>query len=144
MYRIRKLFKFESAHVLTEAFSTECKRCHGHSYKLEVIISAEELNPDGMVIDFKKLKNIVQERIINDIDHKLALDISNYIHTDTNLPFPDDCIYPMEQNPTAENMASHFYDQIYQDIKREVQGFRSLFVRVHETNTGWAEYGREA
>jgi len=143
MYRIRKLFKFEGAHILNNAFSKECTRCHGHSYKVEIIISSEKLNQDGMVIDFKKLNNIVRLILIDVIDHKLALDITRYTEEGT-IPFPHDCIYPMYQNPTAENMASHFYDQIYEDIKREVHGFRSLFVRVHETDTGWAEYGREA
>ena len=59
MYKIRKLFKFEMAHVLTTAYTKECCNLHGHSYRMEVFITSGALNEDGMVIDFKKLKELL-------------------------------------------------------------------------------------
>jgi 6-pyruvoyltetrahydropterin/6-carboxytetrahydropterin synthase len=67
---IRRRFEFEAAHELP-GHPGECRRLHGHSYKL--LISVErEIDPDsGMAIDFSDLKRIVTQEVIVHVDHRL-------------------------------------------------------------------------
>ena len=139
MYTVRKLFKFEMAHVLTSSYAKECQNLHGHSYRLEVIISALALNSYGMVIDFKRLKEIVAQEIINKWDHKCVLEEAHYGGGyGTGNPSMVFCAY----NPTAENMVKDIYDRLKPIIFAEIPSFVSLKIRLHETDTGYAEYSK--
>ena len=135
MYTVRKLFKFEMAHVLESAFSKECMHLHGHSYKLEVLISSETLNNDGMVIDFKELKEFIQSRILDQVDHA-AFTPKSLAHLFANKFHFTVC----GCNPTAENMAKDFYDTIKMELLGKLPGMYKLIIRLHETDTGYAEY----
>lgn len=133
MYTIRKTFKFEMAHILSSSYSKECQEIHGHSYKLEIIISALALNSDGMVIDFKKLKEIVNQEIINKWDHTCLIEKDFWAVPGfkcVNTPY----------NPTAENMVKDVYDRLKPLLFSEIPSFVSLKIRLHETGTGYAEY----
>ncbi|MFA6423569.1 MAG: 6-carboxytetrahydropterin synthase QueD [Patescibacteria group bacterium] len=70
---VTKSFYFESAHKL-EDYDGKCKNLHGHSYRLEVTIEGK-VNENGMVMDFSKLKKIVNEQIIDKLDHSYSNDI---------------------------------------------------------------------
>lgn len=136
MYRVRKLFKFEAAHVLEGAYSNECKYIHGHSYKLEVFLASHTLNSDGMVLDFKELKEIVQP-YVDTLDHCLI------IKDTKNIPLELDGykFFEFGQNPTAENMAEWFYTFIEKNIRERYNAWVVLDkVRLWETETGYAEY----
>lgn len=112
--RVTKIFKFEMAHRLDGCYSEECKQIHGHSYRLEVTFEGH-MNEDGMVMDFKQVKEAVQP-LVDSFDHKLV----------TSKEFGG-------KNPTAENMAMFFFDRIRQKI---------IFVhkvRLWETDTCYAE-----
>ena len=140
MFRVRKLFKFEAAHRLTRSYTKCCQTFHGHSYKVEVIVTTCVLNDDGMVIDFGELKKIV-DPFIKEWDHSLILHENDSWLDD----IPSDCkVIIMPWNPTAENMAK--YLAIHIAKKKAIKsilhydGYSSLTVRIHETDTGWAEY----
>jgi 6-pyruvoyltetrahydropterin/6-carboxytetrahydropterin synthase len=140
MFTIRKTFKFEMAHILGQSYSKECQCLHGHSYKMEVIIKALGLNSDGMVIDFKKLKEEVDFRLLGRIDHKCMLQDDHY-NIYGGSPRPDFVF--VSYNPTAENMVKDFYETLKPYICSEVASFVSLTIRLHETDTGYAEYTEE-
>lgn len=125
MYTIRKLFRFEAAHQLEDAYSEECNTVHGHSYICEVFCRAKELN-NGVVIDFKKLKEAVQPMIDN-LDHTLIFKGFPYGRSNKH-------VFLMHTNPTAENIAKMIYDYVKASTNSVWK------VRVHETATGWAEY----
>src|SRR5690606_19438176 len=76
--RLTKMFEIEMAHAL-KGYDGLCKYIHGHSYKLEVTIKGTPINDhtnpkNGMVMDFKDLKKIVKEHILNVYDHALVLE----------------------------------------------------------------------
>jgi len=51
---IRKLFKFENAHIVRECSTLRCsKNIHGHSYKVEVLLESNYLDMDRwyMILD---------------------------------------------------------------------------------------------
>jgi 6-pyruvoyltetrahydropterin/6-carboxytetrahydropterin synthase len=72
-------------------------RGHGHNYALEVSVRGK-INPEtGMVIDLKRLKDIMRERVIDRVDH-------------TNLN--EDVDFLRGVIPTAENLARCFWQQL--------------------------------
>ncbi len=70
---------------------------HGHNYYINVSVQGP-INPDtGMVIDLKKLKDIIRERVIDHVDHA-------YLN--------DDVEFLRGIVPTAENMVRCFWQQL--------------------------------
>lgn len=70
--RIRKLFKFENAHIVRNCSSDRCKRSiHGHSYQIELILEANRLDHGQMVYDFGLLKSSIKD-IIDSFDHAIC------------------------------------------------------------------------
>jgi len=111
--KITKRFTFEMAHKLSSSYSKECQNIHGHSYKLEVTLESA-IKEDGMIMDFKKLKELVNPIIVR-FDHQ-------YI---TEKDFG--------MNPTAENMAVH----IFNNLKKRIPILYS--VKLWETENSFVE-----
>jgi 6-pyruvoyltetrahydropterin/6-carboxytetrahydropterin synthase len=76
---------------------------HGHNYSIQVSVRGQIDPETGMVIDLKKLKEIVQERVIDRVDHK---------NLNQDVDFLRGII------PTAENLARAFWQQLAPAIKR--------------------------
>jgi len=73
MITVTKEFSFDCAHMLT-GHEGPCKNLHGHTYKLQVEVTSysgvqEEGPSKGMIVDFKDLKQIVKELIVDKLDH---------------------------------------------------------------------------
>lgn len=117
-----KEFEFEAAHHLLN-YDGACARVHGHSYKLQVTVSGEVCisgllqATDHMVLDFKDLKKIVEDKIIRTHDH-----------ADLN---------DLYENPTAEVMVVKMYGVIYEALPKDVCIHS---VKLWETSTSFAEY----
>ena len=70
---------------------------HGHNYILQVSVRGKIDPESGMVIDLAKLKEIMRERIVDRVDHRnLNADIE----------------FLRGINPTAENLARAFWQQL--------------------------------
>lgn len=61
-------FTFEAAHRLPW-HSGKCRNLHGHSYRLDVTV-AGPLDDNGVVIDFDRLREIVDHSVIAVWDHR--------------------------------------------------------------------------
>ena len=72
-------------------------RGHGHNYALQVSVRGTIDPETGMVIDLKRLKEIMRERVIDLVDH-------------TNLN--EDVDFLRNVIPTAENLARSFWQQL--------------------------------
>ena len=66
---ITKEFRFEASHILPQ-HPGKCSRLHGHSWVLTVGISGVVSMATGFVMDFGDLKAIVQDQIIDKVDHQ--------------------------------------------------------------------------
>lgn len=142
--RITKEFKFEMAHAL-KGYDGPCKNIHGHSYELFVTVNGKPVNDisssnNGMVIDFKLLKNIVRENIIDDYDHALVL------HKESAALIKDDSkelygkLLAVDYQPTSENMLIHFAAILKNKLPSDISLY-SLLLR--ETVTSFAEWYAE-
>ncbi|MDH5465499.1 MAG: 6-carboxytetrahydropterin synthase, partial [Thiovulaceae bacterium] len=59
---IRKLFKFENAHVVRGCSSSRCRSSiHGHSYKVELLLESNFLDHGQMVYDFGLTKQSIKD-----------------------------------------------------------------------------------
>lgn len=143
---IRKLFKFEGAHVVRNCFSDRCKfSIHGHSYKVEVFFTSDQLDNGQMVLDFGILKNEIKD-FLDSFDHCWAYwnreseEFKNFVHNNSarwiELPV----------NISAEALSIFFYsviDAIFSNMElNNGEQANLLSVRVHETETGYAEASR--
>jgi 6-pyruvoyltetrahydropterin/6-carboxytetrahydropterin synthase len=70
---------------------------HGHNYSLQVSVRGKIDPQTGMVIDLKRLKEIVNERVIDRVDH---------CNLNEDVDFLRGII------PTAENLARAFWQQL--------------------------------
>ncbi|TXT24104.1 MAG: 6-pyruvoyl tetrahydrobiopterin synthase [Rhodocyclaceae bacterium] len=70
---IRKLFKFENAHIVRGCSTRRCSHSiHGHSYKVELLLEAHALDHGQMVYDFGLLKQ-GPRTLIDAFDHAVAI-----------------------------------------------------------------------
>ncbi len=70
---INKEFKFDAAHNLVD-YNGKCENLHGHTYKLRVTLEGKPGKGD-MILDFVELKKIVNEEVIELLDHAYLNDL---------------------------------------------------------------------
>lgn len=69
-----KEFEFDSAHFLPK-YNGKCEALHGHTYKLVVKLEGVPYGEEAMIMDFVEFKKIVNEKVIDVIDHTCLNDI---------------------------------------------------------------------
>ena len=67
MYKLSTLLSFSSAHYLNN-YDGNCAKLHGHNWKVQVDVAADQLDNTGMAIDFKDLNGLAW-KIISKFDH---------------------------------------------------------------------------
>jgi len=145
---IRKLFKFENAHVVRKCSTQRCsENIHGHSYTIEVLLESNYLDNAHMVYDFSLMKRHIKE-LIDTFDHSITLwseDSKEYMedmkkHSKRWVELP--------VSPSAEQFARVIYLMTERVIEctQMVNGEREVKVHsiiAHETETGYAQAFRE-
>lgn len=99
MYELMIRSKFAAAHQLKNA-GGGCEQLHGHTWKVEVFIEGEELKNEGILMDFREVKDIVK-KWIDKLDHQYLNDILADI------------------NPTTENLAKYLFEGLEKEINSE-------------------------
>lgn len=145
---IRKLFKFENAHIVRNCSSDRCKRSiHGHSYKVEVLLQANRLDHGQMVYDFGLMKGIIKD-LIDSFDHAITFwdkDDADYVTACKK--FSARWI-ALPVSPSAEQFSRVFFFLVDAVLKhtnmQNGEGDVTIHsVIVHETDTGYAQCFRE-
>jgi 6-pyruvoyltetrahydropterin/6-carboxytetrahydropterin synthase len=123
MYEVAVEKTFAAGHSLRH-YKGKCENVHGHNYRVRVTIEGEKLNAIGLLVDFVELKRALMV-VIDYLDHKFINDVP---------PFT-------ELNPSAENMARFFYDEILKGLDRVADvPVRIAEVKIWETDTSIAAY----
>jgi 6-pyruvoyltetrahydropterin/6-carboxytetrahydropterin synthase len=121
VFTLTKEFKFEAAHKLPK-HDGKCRRLHGHSWRLRIVLADEMLHvagpKSGMVQDFADIKSKVQPLVDRYLDH-------HYLNETTKLA-----------NPTSEEIARWVFDK----LKRELLPLGLAAVEVDETCTSSCRY----
>jgi len=145
---IRKLFKFESGHIVRNCSSERCRKSlHGHSYKVEVFFTSDKLDNGGMIMDFGLTKGTIKD-FIDGFDHCWQFWSRETPTFKQNIKDFSARWIEMPISPSAEQYSLMFLFVIDKIIKatkfNNGEGkVEVVSVRVHETDTGFAEAFRE-
>ena len=96
MYEVSKRMEIAGAHRLTLSYDSPCQNLHGHNWVVTVYCRSSDLDENGMIVDFAKVKKSIHGAL----DHKFVNDV-----------------LPDGMNPTAENMARWICNEVTQLCK---------------------------
>ena len=119
-FTVSREVTFSAAHAV-RGHRGGCENLHGHNWRARVTVAANELDALSMVIDFKVLKQALNE-IVEALDHRFLNDVA-----------PFDAL-----NPTSENMAAYIFEQCSQ--KLDDQRVRVRRVEVWESDRNKASF----
>lgn len=123
VFTIGKTFDFEAGHRLPRLPAEhKCSQQHGHSYQVEVVLTATTLEDPGFVTDFGALAPF-KKFLDAELDHHNLHEI---------LPF----------EPTSERLAQFLAGWFIQHVEPTIPG-RLIAVRVRETGRSWAQFDLE-
>ena len=95
---------------------------HGHNYEMDVTLEGPIDPETGFVYDLKKLRELVEERVVLDVDHRnLNLDVA----------------WMAGVNPTTENLVVAIWDRIVDALPGDVKLARLV---LYETPRNFVEY----
>jgi 6-pyruvoyltetrahydropterin/6-carboxytetrahydropterin synthase len=120
MFEVSVERTFAAGHSLRN-YKGKCENVHGHNYRVQITVEGEELDSNGLLIDFIELKRLTME-VVDYLDHRFINDLP-----------PFDVI-----NPSAENLAKYFYDRVNAGLHSAPNHIRE--VRIWETDTSVAAY----
>ncbi len=115
MYILKTSASFDSAHFLY-GYNGKCANIHGHHWIMEVEVSGEVLQENGvkkgMLIDFSDLKHEIKN-LAGHFDHTLIYE-ENSLKTSTISALTEEgfSLMAVPFRPTAENFARYFYDEL--------------------------------
>ena len=116
MFSIKIESHFSAAHNL-RGYRGKCEELHGHNWKIEVELAKDKLDKSGMVLDFRYLKQKLNQ-VLEKLDHKYLNNLA----------------YFKKSNPTSENIARYIYDS----LKAQAPSLKS--VTVWESDNCSASY----
>ena len=120
IYTLKIITDFASAHTLRD-YPGACARMHGHNWKVEVEVTASELDAIGMGIDFRVIKQAARD-IADRLDHRYLNDLEPFVQI----------------NPTAENIAAYFHQELSAQLNND--SIRVHAVTLWETERACVRY----
>lgn len=121
-YTVFKEQDFSAAHFLRE-YHGQCEMLHGHNYRIRVFAGCDELDDEGMVIDFALLKAAINE-VTRPFDHALLNEVEPFTHL----------------NPTLENMARYICEEVA--LRIDTERVRVTACQLWETDRNSIIYRR--
>ncbi len=120
MYEVTIIKSFSAAHML-KAIGGKCEELHGHNFKVEVTVAAHDLNKSGISIDFRNVKEWLQE-ILDKLDHKHLNEFPSFLG----------------ENPSSENIALYIYEEM--KLKARQAEIKVARVKVWESENAAVTY----
>ena len=123
MYRLTIQTSFAAAHNLLQ-YQGDCENLHGHNWKVDVTVSARDLDKSGLGIDFKILKAETR-RLLETLDHKYLNDLPMFKGV----------------SPSSENIARYLFEELGQTLNNA--NVTVTLVNVWESDFACASYSLE-
>jgi 6-pyruvoyltetrahydropterin/6-carboxytetrahydropterin synthase len=120
MYQLKITSNFASAHNLMH-YQGDCENLHGHNWKVDVTVTAQNLDKAGLGIDFKKLK-AETKALLKTLDHKYLNELG---------PFK-------EVSPSSENIARYIYQELSRTLNND--NIKVESITVWESDFACAKY----
>jgi 6-pyruvoyltetrahydropterin/6-carboxytetrahydropterin synthase len=123
MFEVSVEYTFAAGHALRH-YRGKCENVHGHNYRIQLTVEGERLNSIGLLVDFVQLKKDMRA-VADYLDHQFINDLEPFTTV----------------NPSAENIAKYFFDELTPKVTGEPeQGLRLSCVTVWETDTSIARF----
>ncbi len=124
MYEVTVKKTFSAAHRISD-IGGKCEALHGHNFLVEVSVTAESLNEEGLLIDFRILKRWTEE-VLDQLDHK----------------FLNELEYFKKRSPSSEQIARYLYDRIDERTRKEKAHAHLSRITVWESENSCATYSQ--
>lgn len=133
MMELTTYTELEIAHRLGGAYSGRCLHWHGHRYQVEITVTAQKLNEDGMIIDFKKLKEVVKAVLDDKWDHGACLRADDTLVRPLMEDAHHERIHIIDGNPTLEWMVERWALDLQEALNNECPGVAVSMLKASET-----------
>jgi len=120
MYEATVRRSFSAAHSLRE-IGGKCEKLHGHNFIIEISVASPTLNREGLVIDFRAVKNWA-DQAIGELDHHFLNDLPAF----------------HDKNPSAENIAHYIFTSV--EEKATAENIHVTRVTVWESESARVTY----
>jgi len=120
MYELKIITQFAAAHQI-RGIEGGCERLHGHNWKVEVFVSGDKLDENGLLIDFREIKDKT-EALMEELDHKFLNELEPFITL----------------NPSSENVSRHVYEVLSRQLNTDA--IRISKITVWESDSACASY----
>ncbi len=147
-YRICRAFEIENGHMLSR-HPDKCRFPHGHSRRVEFVLEADSLDANGMVCDFKVLKEVMED-FLEGWDHALAMNTEDPRFAMMREAYGERILAFEGVDPTTEVMAKALFDECARGLAAYLRrpdpryplaaSVRVVSVKVWETSSSWAEF----
>ncbi|MBE7157321.1 MAG: 6-carboxytetrahydropterin synthase QueD [Rhodospirillales bacterium] len=118
MFEVCVEHTFAAGHALRN-YHGKCENVHGHNYRVQVAVEGADVDENGLLLDFAELKKCLRSTSER-LDHQFINDLPPFTTV----------------NPSAENLARFFCEEIQKDL----QHASVSYVKVWETDTSCATY----
>lgn len=150
-----KQFTFAASHQLPN-HDGPCHDLHGHTYRLEVMLTGRVKPPngdpdEGMCLDFTELKEIYERRIAPRVDHKHLNESLAGVLPETNIEKvevttlqsaePEYVDGHGDPVPTSEEIAAWIWRVFDHELRLDATPKRRVTIRLWESPTSYAEVG---
>ncbi|MBN2516475.1 MAG: 6-carboxytetrahydropterin synthase [Deltaproteobacteria bacterium] len=119
MYEASIRKSFSAAHTLD--IGGKCEDLHGHNFTVDITVRSQDLDSEGLVVDFRILKGWTDD-ILNELDHTYLNDLPHF----------------KGLNPSSESVARFIFDRIVEKVRNK--NITVSKVTVWESNSAWATY----
>lgn len=120
MYTLKIITSFAAAHRLIN-YQGNCENLHGHNWKVEVEVTAKNLDKAGLGIDFRVLKHET-ETLLKTLDHTYLNELPPFLET----------------SPSSENIARYVYGELSRKLNSD--NINVKMITVWESDSASASY----
>lgn len=124
--------ELEIAHRLLSSYARKCRSCHGHRYEVEITVTAQKFNEDGMIVDFKKLKEVVKTVLDDKWDHGSCFNAGDPLAKAVQAS-GSERVHIISANPTLEWMVEYWVRELQEALSRECPGVAVSMLKASET-----------
>jgi len=113
MLELTTYTELEIAHRLLTSYAQKCRHLHGHRYEVEITVASPRgLNKDGMIVDFKQLKEVVKEVLDDKWDHGACFNKADRISEFMLKDAERERLHLIDDNPTLEWMVGRWVEDL--------------------------------
>lgn len=133
MMELTTYTELEIMHRLGGAYSGRCLHPHGHRYEVEITVTAQKFNEDGMIVDFKKLKEVVKTVLDDKWDHGACVRVDDPLSRPLMEDAHHERVHIIDANPTLEWMVEHWALELQKALDNFCPGVAVSMLKASET-----------